>query len=182
MFPRNFFTPTLACALISLCLLSSACAKKEKGVITEQQVKALLEEMDRAANNNDADAVVALMSEDARLSVTVEGFGPTQNFSFDREQYEAHIKQSLGMTDVYDYKRGETVIKVEPDGQSAFVIADIIETTKIGELTIGTVSRHTSTLELEDGKLVITRSAAVARPLPTVSKKAQRPMLKPPAF
>lgn len=173
MFPRKNFIPNISCALIALCFLLSACAKKEKGAITEQQVNAFLQEMDRAANNNDADAILALMSKDVRLSVKIEGFGPTQNLSFDREQYKTHIKQSLGMTDVYDYKRGETVIKIEPDGQSAFVVADIMETAKIGQQTIGTIARETSTLEMEDGKLVVTRSAAVARPMPS-EKNARR--------
>lgn len=173
MFPRKNFTPSISCTLIALCFLLSACAKKEKSVITEQQVNAFLQEMDRAANNNDADGILALMSKDVRLSIKIEGFGPTQTLSFDREQYRTHLKQSLGMTDVYDYKRGETVIKIEPDGQSAFVVADIMETSKIGQQTIGTIARETSTLEMEDGKLVVTRTAAVARPMPS-DKKAQR--------
>ena len=175
MFPRRFFIPTFSSALIALCLLSSACAKKQKqGFITEQQVNAFMEEMEKAANRNDVDAILAMMSEDVRLSVTVEGFGQTQNLTFDREQYRAHIKQSLGMTNFYDYKRGYTAIQIEPDGQSAFVTAEITETAKIGDQTIGTVSTENSTLELENGKLVITRAAAVSRPIPAATKKAQR--------
>jgi ketosteroid isomerase-like protein len=175
MFPRKLFTPTLSCALVALCFFSGACAKKQKGVITEQQVNAFMEEMDKAANNNDVEAVVAMMSEDVQLSLTIEGFGPTQNMTFDREQYRAYSKQTMAMTDFYDYKRGYTVVKVEPDGLSAFVAAEITETSTIGEQTVGGVSRQTSTLEMVDGKLVITRSAAVMSPLPPVSQKAQRP-------
>jgi ketosteroid isomerase-like protein len=168
--PRKFFTPTLSCVLLALCFLSGACAKKQKGVITEQQVNAFLKEVDRAANSKDIEAVIALLSEDVHLDLTIEGFGPTQTMSLDREQYRKQMEQTLRMTNVYDYKRGETIIKVEPDGQTAFVIADIYETTKIGGQTIGTVSRETSTLEMEDGKLVVTRSAAVSRPLPSMNK------------
>jgi hypothetical protein len=170
MYSRKFFTHCISCSLVALCLLSTACARKEKGVITEQQVNALMEEMDRAANNNDVDAIVALMSKDARLSITMEGFGPTQTLYFDREQYRDYIEQTLKMTDVYDYKRGETVIKIEPEGHRALVVADIIETSTIDGRTIGTIARETSTLEIEDGKLVITRGAAVARPLPPATK------------
>lgn len=173
MLPCKNFTHRLACALIALCLLASGCAKKQKSFITEQQVKAFLEEMDRAVNKNDVDAILAMMSEDVRLYVTTEGFGPTQDLTFDREQYRTHHKQSLGMTGIYDYKRGYTAIKIEPDGQSAIVVAEVFKTADIGEQTIGSVSKQTSTLELKDGKLVITRSAAVARPLPAANKKAQ---------
>ena len=170
MFLRKSFMPALSCALVVVCFLSSACAKKQKGFITEQQVKAFMEEMDRAANNKDVDAIVALMSEDVQLKITTEGFGPPQTVTVDREQYKAQIKQTLGMTQVYHYRRGDTVIKVEPDGQSAMVAAEIFETTTIGGQTIGTVARETSTLEFEDGKLVVTRGEAVTRPLPSVKQ------------
>jgi hypothetical protein len=164
MFSRSSILSSCTCALIALCFLSSACAKKPKGVITEQQVSAFLEAMDKAAQNNDLDAIIAGMSEDVRLKITLEGFGPTQTLTFDREQYRAHAVQSLGMTDFYDYRRGETVIKIEPGGHSAIVAAETYETSTIGNQTIGAVSRVTSILEMEDGKLVITRSEAVARP------------------
>lgn len=177
MLRHTRFTSTLSCVLMALCFLSSACAKKQKqGFITEQQVNAFMEEMEKAAKSNDVEAILAMMSEDVRFSVTVEGFGEMQNLTFDREQYRAHIKQSFGMANFYDYKRGYTAVKVEPDGQSAFVTAEITETAKIGDQTIGTISTENSTLELEDGKLVITRAAAVSRPIPAVSKKAQRPL------
>jgi hypothetical protein len=165
MFPRKSYLAAIACALVALCFLSSACSSKQKGFITKQQVAAFLEEMDTAARNSDVDTIVGALAEDAQLKVTVEGFGPTQTLTFNRDQYRDYSKQSLRVAWDYEYRRGETVIKVEPDGQSAYVADETFETMTIGGQVIRSVTRGTSLLKLENGKLVIARSEAFARPL-----------------
>jgi ketosteroid isomerase-like protein len=165
MFPRNRFLSVLSCALVALCFVASACSSKQKGFITKQQVAAFLDEMDEAARNKDVDALVANLSEDVQFKVTVEGFGPTQTLTFNRDQYRDYSRQALSVVSDYDYRRGETVIKVEPDGQTAFVADETFETTTMGGQVLRTVARGTSILKLENGKLVISRSEAVARPL-----------------
>ena len=165
MFPRNGFLAVLAFALIALCFLASACSSKQKGFITKQQVAAFLDEMDKAARNKDVDTLVANLSEDVQFKVTVEGFGPTQTLNLNHDQYRDYSKQGFGVIGDYDYRRGETVIKVEPDGQTAYVADETFETTSIGGQVTRTVARGTSILKLENGKLVIARSEAVVRPL-----------------
>jgi ketosteroid isomerase-like protein len=171
MFPRHSLVSILSCALlVALCFLSSACSSKQTGPITEQQVRAFLEEMDKAANKRDVDAVIDAMSEDVELKMTIEGFGPTQIVTLNRNQYRDYSKQALGAVRDYDYRRGETVIKIESDGQSAFVADETFETMTIGGRTIKTVSRGTSILKLENGKLVIARSEVFARPQQSLNK------------
>lgn len=170
MFPRNSLSQTLSCVLVALCFLSSACSSKQTGAITEQQVRAFLEETDRAANNRDVDALIAKLSENVQLKVTIEGFGPTQTLVFNRDQYRDYFKQGFSVVDDYHYSRGETVIKIEPDGQSAFVADETFETTTMGGQTIRSVARGTSILKLENGKLVLVRSEAIARPLQPAKK------------
>lgn len=165
------FRSYLSYALVALCFLSSACSSKQTGTITEQRVRAFLEEMDRAAKNKDVNAIVANLSEDAKFTLTIEGFGPTQTLSFNRDEYRDYSEQGFSAVSDYDYRRGDTVIRVEPDGQSAFVADETFETTTIGGQTIHSVARGTYILKLENGKLVISRSEAVARPLPV--KNAQ---------
>ena len=169
MSPNRPLLSILSCALIALCFFS-ACSSKHNSVITEQQVSTFLNEMDNAARNKDVDGVVSRMSQDVQLKVTIEGFGPTQTVSLNRDQYRDYSNQSLSVTGDYDYRRGETVIKIEPDGQSAFVADETFETTTVRGQVIRTVSRGTSTLKLENGKLVISRSEATLRPLKTGEK------------
>lgn len=165
MFLRKSFLPILSCALVALCFLTSACSNKEKTVITEQHVSAFLAEMDKAARNKDVDAIIAMMSEDYQLKVTMEGLGPAQTMTLNRDQYRDNGKLTFSMVTDYDYRRGETVIRIEPDGQSAYVADETFETTTIGSKVLRTVARGTSVLKMENGKLVIYRSEAHARPL-----------------
>ena len=170
MFPHKSSLPILSCALVALCLLTSACSSKQKGVITEQQVSAFLAEMDKAANSKDVEAVVAMMSQDVQLKVTMEGIGPTQAITLNRDQYRDQSNQTFSMISDYEYRRGETVIRVEPDGQSAYVADETFETTTIGSQVIRMVARGTSLLKMENGKLVIFRSEAVARAIQPAKK------------
>jgi ketosteroid isomerase-like protein len=163
MFPRKSFIQIGTYALIALCFLSSAC--QQKGTITEQQVRAFLDEMDKAAKNRDVDALVAKLSEDAEVKITTEGFGPAQTMSLNRDQYRDYSEQTFGLVRDYEYRRGHTVIEVDTDGQSALVADEIFETATIGGQVIRTIGRATSTLKLENGKLVITKSEGVARPV-----------------
>jgi hypothetical protein len=163
MFPRNSFQ-AICCALIALCFLSSACSSKPKGFITRQQVSAFLDEVETAAKNRDIEAIMSHVSPNAQFKVTVEGFGATQNLVLNHDQYRDYMTQALNVIESYDYKRGDTVINIEPDGQTAFVADEEFETATMKGRVISTVATGTSTLKLEDGKLVIVSSNSVGRP------------------
>ncbi|HEX8847761.1 MAG TPA: hypothetical protein VF791_24185 [Pyrinomonadaceae bacterium] len=175
MFPRNSFLRVLPFALIALALLSSACSSRQKGPITRQQVLALLEEIDNAAKKRDVEGLASHFSRDAQLKVTIEGFGPgVQTLNFNREQYLDYSKQALDAMDAYDFKRGETVINIDADGQTAFVADESFETFTIRGQVMRSTARSMSTLKLEDGRLVITASESRAHVStgPTPSKQA----------
>jgi ketosteroid isomerase-like protein len=165
MFSRNFYQ-AICCALFALCFLSSACSSKQTGSITRQQVSAFLEEMEKAANNRDIEAIMSHISPDAQFKVTIEGFGATQNLALTHDQYRDYMTQGFNALESYEYKRGNTVINIEPDGQTAFVADEEFETATMKGQVIRTVATGTSTLKLEDGKLVIVSSNSVGRPAP----------------
>jgi hypothetical protein len=158
---RNSFLPIISCALMAaLCLLSSACASKQQpqGFITKQQVSAFLDKMDKAANNKDIDAIIPMLSKDVQFRLVIDGFGMSQTLSFNRDEYIDYSRTGFAAVDAYDYRRGKTDIKIEPDGQSATVADEVFETSTMGGKTLRSVARTTSILKLEDEKLVIARS------------------------
>lgn len=176
MSPRKSFQ-ALSWMLIALSLLSSACSS-QKGFITRQQVVALLDEMEKAAKNRDIEALISYISPKAQFKVTIEGFGPQpQTMMLNRDQYREYSLQALNAIETYDFKRGDTVINIDPDGQTAFVADESYETVTMRGRVISTVIRGTSTLKLEDGKLVLVSSESVGRPAP-VSPSANRVSFK----
>jgi hypothetical protein len=164
MYPRTSYT-ILAIALIALCLTSGACSSGKYGVITRERVSAFLNKMDEAAQRRDLDTILAHVSRKAQFKVTIEGFGPTQNLSFNRDQYADYARQVFAVVQAYEYKRGETVINIDPDGQTAYVADETFENATIQGNVIRTVSRGTAVLVLEDGELKITFSQSVGRPI-----------------
>lgn len=161
MFSRNSFPFILSCALIAaFCLLSSACSGKQAqgGLITRQQVSAYLAEMDKVANKRDVDALIPMLSKDVKFQITIDGFGTTQTLAFNRDEYVDYCRTGLAAVEDYEYKRGETDIKIEPDGQSAMVADEVFENSTMGGRKMRSVARTTSILKLEDGKLVLARS------------------------
>ena len=168
MYPR---TTLLAIALMTLCLISGACSSGKKGVITRERVSAFLEEMDNAAQRRDLDTILAHISSKAQFKVTLEGFGPTQNLSYNRDQYAESSRQMFEVLQAYEYKRGDTVINIDPDGQTAYVADETFENATIQGKVIRTVSRGTAVLVLEDGVLKITSSQTVGRPVQASSSR-----------
>jgi hypothetical protein len=165
MFSRNSYR-ALCCTLLTLCIIACACAGKPKGSITREQVNAFLDEMEKASQNRDLETLMSHISTDAQFKVTIEGFGPTQTMNFNHDQYRDYMKQGFAAVEAYDYKRGKTIINIDPDGQSAFVGDESFESVTMGGRVIRSVTAASSTLKLEDGKLVIVSGEGVARPAP----------------
>ena len=150
--------------LISLTVLLSACSGGKKSVITRQQVSAFLEDMDRAAQRKDVETIVAHLSPSVQFKLTIEGFGPTQTLSLNRDQYRDYATQGFAAIEAYDYRRGDTVINVDPDGQTAYVADETFETARMGGNVMQTVTRGTAVLKMEGDVLMIASGESVGRP------------------
>jgi hypothetical protein len=161
---RYAFALTLSAIIMALSLLSGGCAAKRKEVITEQQVLALLDDIDKASNRMDIDRVYASMTENIEIKVTVTGFGPTQKFTFNRDQYRDYAKKALSAVKGYTYTRKNTKVTVTPDGRSAVATDQVYETTDTGERVFKTVTDETATFAVKDGKVVMTSLEGVGRP------------------
>jgi hypothetical protein len=158
MFPHNSRLQIFCCTLITLCLLLSAssCTRGRKSRITWQSVAAVLEEIDEAAKSKDADAIVKHFSKDAQIKVSVKGPNDARmEMAFTRDQYRDYAQHSYDLIDSYEYERTETVIKVNPDGQSAVVADEVLESATTGGQTIRSVTRETATFKLEGGRIVL---------------------------
>jgi hypothetical protein len=162
MFPLNSSRRKGSCAvvvfLISLGLLSSGCASRTEagGVLTEQKIQAALAEIDSAALRRDADAIAGYFSEHAQIKINLSGFGVgKQSMTFGRDQYRDYARQSYAAIEAYDYQRRDTVIKIAPDGQTAYVSDQVFESATMMGRTVRSVTAEAATVKLEGGKVVI---------------------------
>jgi hypothetical protein len=164
MFPRSSFPAKLACALAALCLLAGACKTKEAGVLTQPQVADLLRKWDAAQMSNDIAGVTACLSTKLKYKMTVKGFGPTDTLAGDYREYLESTKRGFSTGQNLSTNRTMGVIGVQPDGQSASVMGEVHDAFTVGGKLYRTVSTGTMTVELEDGRAVITAIDEIVEP------------------
>ena len=161
---RYSLAATLAALIIGGSLLSGGCAAKRKEVITEQQVLALLGEIDKASNRMDIDQICNSMADNIQIKMTVTGFGPTQKFTFTRDQYRDYAKKALSAVSSYSYSRKNTKVTITSDNKNALATDQVYETTQVGNRSLRTVTDETATFTVKDGKVIMTSLEGVARP------------------
>jgi hypothetical protein len=158
MLPRNLSFVRLACALAAL-LAASACTTgtKETGTLTEPQVAALLQKWDDAQMSRDLEGITACLSARLQYKKTYQGLGPTETDAGDYGKYLAATKRGLG-TDGQNLNTSRKIeaIGVNPDGQTAAVVAEVRDVFTLEGKLFRTVSSGTMTIGLEDGRAVIT--------------------------
>ena len=132
--------------------------------ITEAQVKSLLTQMDQAIASRNVDGVTRWLTEDARVSGTIDIGGQKQSFAYGKDEYAKLLFDTWGSSSQYSYKRENQVIRIQ--GSSAVVTADIKEQTQIGRQLIKTQTQESAVVELRKGQPRITRVEGKAKILP----------------
>lgn len=166
MLPRHPPLAKLACALAALCLLAaSACGtKKEPGVLTQPQVEALLQQWDAAQKNEDIAGVTACLSTKLKYKIYFKLSGTTDTVAGDYREYVESTKRGFSAGETLSTTRGMSAIGVEPDGQSASVMAEVHDSMIVEGRLYRTVSTGTMTVGLEDGRPVITAIDQIVSP------------------
>ena len=161
---RYSLVVTLAAMIIGAGLLSGGCAAKRKEVITEQQVLALLDDIDKASNKMNVDQIYNCMAENIQIKMTITGFGPTQKFTFNRDQYRDYAKKAFSAVNSYSYTRRNTKVTITSDNRNALATDQVYETTQVGNRALLTVTDETATFTVKDGKVIMTSLEGTARP------------------
>ena len=166
MLPRNPSLAKLACALAALCLLAGvACnTKKEPGVLTQSQVTELLQKWDAAQMNEDLEGVTACLSRKLQYKFYFKLSGKTDVVAGDYREYLESTKRGFSAGDSISTNRTMGAIGVEPNGQSATVMAEVHDSMTVGGRLYRTVSTGTMTVGLEDGRAVITAIDQIVTP------------------
>ena len=164
MFPRNSFPAKLLCALTLLCLIASACKTKEASVLTQPQVKDLLQKWDAAQMNEDIEGVTACLSKKLQYKIYFKLTGTTDTVAGDYREYVESTRRGFSAGDSLNTKRTFGAIGVEPDGQSASVLGEVHDAVNVGGRLYRTVSTSTMTVGLEDGRAVFTNIDQIVEP------------------
>lgn len=154
MKPR-LLSSLLFCSL--LLVLSGNSFAQTQDVITESDVLALINSIDKAAKKGNVTAMVAPLASDVKMKITVTapGTDKEQVATFTKEQYTYNTRRALRRRLTYTLDRKNTRVKIYDDNKTAMVTSDLYETLTIAQGTLRTVSSETMVVTLRNGKLVI---------------------------
>ncbi len=125
--------------------------------ITEDDVEAIMLEVEIATQNRDIDNVVKYMSPSVVINITVDAPQGTRKVRWSRQQYKKETKKSWAMISDYVYKRENDKISISDDGQSAVVESEVFESMSVQGQTLKAETHEKVFLEIIDGELLVTQ-------------------------
>ena len=154
MKPRIQYLILFSCLLV---LASSVSYAQSLTSITETDIQAMMNTIDKAAKKGNIDGVIAFWAPDIKIKMSVLNPGRTkeEEGTFTKDEFAARARRNMRRKLFYQYERKNTRIKIY-DAETAMVTCDIYETLKVPEGTLRTASSEVAYITLRDGKLVIT--------------------------
>lgn len=161
---RVHFLTLLSCLIVVLPSMAEPSYSQTLTSITESDVQALINAMDKAARKGNAAGILSHFAPDAKVKITLmnPGAGKEVVQTLDKEQYAFGLRQVLRRKISYQLVRKNVRIKIY-DAETATVTSELYETFKFREGTVRSSSSDVVYVNLRNGKLVITGTEARAR-------------------
>lgn len=161
---RIHYLITLTYLILLLPLMSDTSYSQSLTSITESDIHAMLNSMDRAARKGNVEGVIAYYAPDIKITMRVlnPGSDKEQIGTLTKDEFAFNARNNMRRKLSYRFERKNTRIKIY-DAETAMVTADIYETFKFREGTLRAASSGASYISLRNGKLVITAIEARMR-------------------
>lgn len=150
--------PRLISSLFCCLLLgfSGSSFAQSQDVITETDVLALMNSVDRATRKKNLAGMIAPLASDVKikLAVSASGSDKEQVVNLNKEQFTDVTRRTLRLRFTYTLDRKNTRVRIYDDNKTAMVTSDLYETVTTARGKLRAVSSETAVLTLRDGKLV----------------------------
>ena len=145
---------SLFCCL--LLVFSGSSFAQSQDVITETDVLALMNSVDRATRKKNLTGMIAPLASDVKikLAVSASGSDKEQVVNLNKEQFTDVTRRTLRLRFTYTLDRKNTRVKIYDDKKTAMVTSDLYETVTTARGKLRAVSSETAVVTLRDGKLV----------------------------
>ena len=151
-------------AIMSVSIGISACKESSALYIKENDIWNIMDDVEGATLDKDIDGVMKHLSPSVVINVIMyTPLGP-QKTQRSREQYKQETLNLWSQMTYYDYRReNDEIKKISDDGQVAVVETDVIESYVVQGKAINTKIHERVTLQVVDGKILVTRIDAFMR-------------------
>jgi multidrug efflux pump subunit AcrA (membrane-fusion protein) len=162
---RFLYLILLSCLLLGLSVTSHTSYSQSPGAITESDVLALVNSVDKASRKRNIAQIIAPLARDIKIKITVlsPGSGSERVLNLNKDQYAFNLKQTMPRLLAYKLERKNTRVKIYDDDKTAMVTSDVYETVTIRQGTLRAVSSDVTILSLRNGKIVVTSIEATMR-------------------
>lgn len=140
--------------LVFIAMLVTLISCSGKTTITEEDVKALYDAIDKAVIAKDTETVLDLMSDDITINMKVLSPDSNQNMDMGKEEYAKSLRDTFSVMQDYEYRVDEMSIDISADGKSAEVKRKVYEKITAQGNTIKSVTKDNTKLELRNGKIL----------------------------
>jgi len=156
MLKLRFLSPVLFCCLLLVSSSGSSFAQAP-GAITESDVMAFIDSMDKAVRKKNLAPIIAALADDVKIKlvVSVQGSDKEEVLNLNKEQWTYHTRRGLRRRLAYTLERKNTRVKMYDDNKTAMVTSNLYETMTIAQGKLRAVSSETVIVTLRNGKLVI---------------------------
>ncbi len=130
--------------------------------LSKETVQALISKSDQAISKKDIAALASLISETAKISLSMPTASGRQVTNLSKAGYINSLRQIWPLASNYNYRRENLNISLE--NGKAIVSADVAESMVLHGQYMSSTSSETVTIELVDGKPLITRMEGEVSP------------------
>ena len=132
--------------------------------ITESDVLAIMNEVERATLAKDPDGVMKYLAPFVVINLSTESpeltFLP-QRVQMSRDQYKEELKKTFSKLTRHEYRRENDMITVSDNKRSALVETDLIEVIVMDGRETKTTTHEKTVMEIIDGKILVTQIDAM---------------------
>lgn len=141
---------------LTLCTVLIAASAASAASLTEASIEDMLNTMDHAIQNRSAEGVGKLLSNSFKMTLEMTAYGQKQVMNTNRDEYLDMLREAWAGVTGYKYERTNVKITMLPGGTSAKVTAQVLETVTVQGQSLTTVSAETATVQLIDGRVLVT--------------------------
>ena len=147
----------LSCLVVVLPLNAEPAYSQSLTSITENDVLAIINAVDKAARKRNIAGMIAPWADDIKIKMTVVNKGSERELVtyLTKEEFAFNVRQIMRHTISYQFERRNTRIKIYDD-TTAMVTSELYETFKFRQGTLRASSSDVLYVSLRNGKLVIT--------------------------
>jgi len=157
MKPRLLYLLPFSCLLVVLPLMAGPCYSQSPTAITESDIHALLNRIDRSTRKRNVAGIIAPLAKDVKIkyAMSTPGSAQEQKITLSKEQFAYNLRHNFRRSISYQYERKNTRIKIYSDQQTAMVTSEVYEVVTIREGTLRASSSEVLIVSLQNGKVVI---------------------------